>query len=273
MSKPREKQNLHCNRCGRETAHRVIREYRRRATEAEKHWREFVIDSETGLRGCWGLVSYRFLMAECAGCGEVQFLRGSEYELDFESVPYSVLGVEACGEDPWARVELVSFPPRVRRRPPEWLAEIKPWPEWVLSRLDPRQREELGDGRLPEAAIGLIEEVYRALNDDCPRLAVMGMRSIIDVVCQHKLGDIGGFQRKLESLVNGEFISSRDRDILASAVEAGHAVIHRGHEPSRSMTDKVFDIVESMLHRMYYQPILAKGLSETTPNLQRNRRT
>lgn len=132
------------------------------------------------------------------------------------------------------------YPPRVSRQIPRWLYD------------------------LPETFRGLLQESYVALHAGSKRLAVMGARALADLFMTQKVGDVGTFQNKLDALVDEGLLSSQDRRILDDALEAGHAVSHRGHLPKDSHVNLVFDIVENLLQRMV---LVTKtpALAEETP--------
>lgn len=85
----------------------------------------------------------------------------------------------------------------------------------------------------------------------------MGARPLVDALMNETLGDIGGFQQKLDELVKQGYLSSQNRISLEAALDAGHAVVHRGHAPKEDDINLVFDIVENML-----QPLILKKKSE-----------
>jgi hypothetical protein len=107
--------------------------------------------------------------------------------------------------------------------------------------------------KLPTDLKDLLNESYVALQSGSKRLAIMGARSLVDLFMTSALGDIGGFQQKLDGLVKDGYLSKKNRDILETALEAGHAVVHRGHELQTDDVDLVFDIVENLLHTMVLQ--------------------
>ena len=121
-------------------------------------------------------------------------------------------------------VEVTFYPPQIARRAPAWL------------------------GDLPATIGDLLMEVYAALHNDSRRLAMMGVRAIIDIVMNSRVGDVGGFARKLDAMVASGFVSDRNRKVLEAALDAGHAAAHRGHEVSVQDADLVMDILENLLH-------------------------
>ncbi len=115
------------------------------------------------------------------------------------------------------------YPPPIARRQPAWLND------------------------LPDEFKSLILETYSSLHADSKRLALMGARALVDLFMNKTVGDIGGFAVKLNKLVEEGYLSTKDREILEPALDVGHAVSHRGHEPSKEDVNLVFDIVENLI--------------------------
>jgi hypothetical protein len=67
-------------------------------------------------------------------------------------------------------------------------------------------------------------------------------------------------------------ISELQVGVLYAAFDAGSAAAHRGHSPSREDTNSLLDITESLLRRVYIDPMherqharAAADLTERTP--------
>jgi hypothetical protein len=114
------------------------------------------------------------------------------------------------------------FPPPVSRDMPDW------------------------SGRLGAEERDLLKEVYVALHADSRRLAMMGVRTLVDIVMNRE-GDLGSFGAGLNALVTRGLIGTRQRDVLRAALDVGDAAAHRGHRPSRDDVNTVIDIVEHLL--------------------------
>ena len=162
----------------------------------------------------------------CRGCGEVSLRRG-----------------EWCSEDdPMAQRPSTYFPPRVSRHKPAWANRLA----------------------MPDEYAGLLDEIYVALHADSRRLAAMGARALIDAYIRRRVSDQGNFTKGLKKLVDRNFISDTQREIVFSAVDAGHASAHRGHCPSANDFSVVIDIVENLIHNeLLADP--AAALRQTTP--------
>ncbi|WP_229217419.1 DUF4145 domain-containing protein [Massilia forsythiae] len=155
--------------------------------------------------------------------------------------------VEWCSEDwPGETYEPTFFPPRVSRRKPAWLGR---------------------DG-VESIYVGMLDEVYAALHADSRRLAMMGARAVIDVVIGRAVGDQGNFSKGLDALEKGDLIGKRDRKIIAAAIDAGSAAMHRGHQPTVDDLNVVIDIVERMIQAEILEA-KAKELAATTPPRKR----
>lgn len=97
----------------------------------------------------------------------------------------------------------------------------------------------------------LIREIYLALSAECPTLAVMGARTLVDKLLTESLGDIGGFQQKLNAAVDHGVFTRGVAENVAAAVEVGHAASHRGYAPTQQEVFDVLEIVEHCLQASY----------------------
>jgi hypothetical protein len=122
-------------------------------------------------------------------------------------------------------------PPRLWRRPPNWITS--------LQEHDPDLK-------------GLLHEVYSATNDKQVRLLSMGVRSALDHVMTKILGaDMGSFSAKLDEMVRRNHITSKQRENLATVIDAGSASTHRGFRPPRQLLDEMLAVMESIIRDHY----------------------
>lgn len=160
----------------------------------------------------------------CQGCGEVT-LRQQEW----------------CSEDHPPGPTTSFFPPRVARQTPTWL--------WSID---------------DEEILGLLKEVYVALQADARRLAMMGCRAILDRLMVQAVGDVGSFTKKLDRMVGEHLLSQADRDVLDAAVDAGSASAHRGYQPTPRVLGHVVSIVEHSVQATLL-PEVAEEIKAKTP--------
>lgn len=146
-------------------------------------------------------------LLECRGCEEATLLRT----------------IWCSEDDPEDGPSETYFPPRVSRRRPTWFDE------------------------LPSEYAGLLKEIYTALDADSRRLAMMGLRAVIDLFMARKLEGSSGFAGGLRQLVAQNYLTTRSLEIVEAAVEAGHASAHRAHNPTAIQVNAVMDIVENLI--------------------------
>lgn len=118
---------------------------------------------------------------------------------------------------------------------------------------------------LPDDVRALLTETYVAQRIGLRALVVMGVRAAIDMTCNHLVGDVGGFDKKLDALRDAALISEVQRHALGVVVQVGHASAHRGHVPDVGDVGDVLDILERMLKAHYLDPRTAERLRHVTP--------
>jgi hypothetical protein len=85
------------------------------------------------------------------------------------------------------------------------------------------------------------------------------------MVMVEKIGDVGRFDQKLNELEKAGFVSSKNREVLAAALDAGSAAAHRGYAATPAEVNIVMDIVENMLQAVYVLHDAAQKLKKSTP--------
>lgn len=147
--------------------------------------------------------------------------------------------VEDCTD--FKEVREKHYPPRHFRSLPQWSFQL------------PGQFQEL------------IQEIYTAFYAECLSLAAMGTRTLIDLMLLEMLGDVGGFEAKLEEAVRQGLLTKEKIDTISSAVEAGHAASHRGYRPTKEQFDDVLEIVEHALKERYVLQGASRRLNGIVP--------
>ena len=62
----------------------------------------------------------------------------------------------------------------------------------------------------------------------------MGIRALLEQVMIAKVGDIRGFNKKLDAFQEAGFISSLQRDAMRATLDVGDAAMHRAFKPTES---------------------------------------
>ncbi|WP_415878554.1 DUF4145 domain-containing protein [Methylomonas sp. TEB] len=109
----------------------------------------------------------------------------------------------------------------------------EPFPQWTHD--------------LEETYMVLFWEVYQAAALGLNSLAMMGIRAIIDKFALDKIGDIGGFAKKLNTLLNAKIINADQHALLEVVVDAGNASAHRGYKPDNNHVKICLQIIEQLI--------------------------
>jgi hypothetical protein len=175
-----------------------------------------------------------YQMVKCGGCGTFSMRREtwcSEWTDDHGR--------------PEGKVDY--FPPRLFRKIPAWHADLQTY--------------------LPaEKTISdLLQEIYVALQNDLRRLAAMGIRSLLEHMMIDKVSDQGSFKKNITKFKDSGFISSVQMNFIETALEAGHASIHRDFKPTVAVLISLIDISESLVQVLYIQEHQAAAIKATVP--------
>jgi hypothetical protein len=117
-----------------------------------------------------------------------------------------------------------------------------------------------------DAPIGAVMmEVYQAVDGGQSRLAAMGIRALLEQVMIQKVGDLQGFNAKLDAFQNAGFISAIQRDAMRATLDVGDAAMHRGFVPTEKDLTLALDIVEGVLAPIYDHRTEAEKMSDRVP--------
>lgn len=130
--------------------------------------------------------------------------------------------------------ENFQWPPKVSRRKPKWMTDL------IL--LENINNPFKGD---------FLHEIYAALASDNLRLAVLGIRALLEQIMVESVQDQGNFRANLAKFEAEGFISKIQRAAIEPVVEAGHASMHRGFKASRDEVEVIMDVVENLLESIY----------------------
>jgi Domain of unknown function (DUF4145) len=135
------------------------------------------------------------------------------------------------------------FPSPASRKVPDWLYE----------------------GNIARPLARLLHEIYQAVRGGQFRLAIMGVRALIEQVMIKKVGDNGSFVKNLDAFQQAGYVSLVQRDALNDILDAGHAAIHRAYEPKTKDIQIALDITEGIMAAIFVHTNAAKELSERVP--------
>jgi len=174
-------------------------------------------------------------LLKCCGCDSVQLRHKSLNSEDYD---------HQTGQH---FVTTRYYPPPSFRKPPKWLSDLTFVCDFDSSIED------------------LIREIYIALQNDGPRLAVMGIRALLETVMIDKVTDQGTFAKNLSAFEKEGFISPKQRSVLEPVLEAGHATMHRSYKPKKKEVALLMDITENIIETIYVNEYRARGLTNKFP--------
>ncbi|MGU7854956.1 DUF4145 domain-containing protein [Burkholderia orbicola] len=179
--------------------------------------------------------SYIYKTIQCRGCDGVQL--------------YEIWDYPGGGD-------VTQYPPPMYRRSPKWL--------WQLS-----------DFASPGGGYfySVIREIYVGLQNNQPHLVAMGVRAVLEHVMIDNVGDNGNFVKNLDKFYEKNHISKHQYEGLQTALNIGHAAIHRGHTPTHDQLVFVVDILEQLIQGIYVNSRQGKSAAEGIPERTKAQKT
>lgn len=177
-----------------------------------------------------------YQMLKCCGCDSVK-LRHTNWM----SESYDEFGRPYVDEN--------YYPPATSRPEPKWLNSLS-----RVLRSEERQ-----------FIVGLLKEIYSALHNNSRRLAVMGVRALLEHIMVIEVGDQGTFTNNLNEFQTKGNLSTRQRELIEPILDAGHATMHRGFHPTIEDVITVVEIAESLVETTYVHSQKASKLKSRVP--------
>lgn len=166
-----------------------------------------------------------------------------EYDTYEEACKYSLVECDGCEDislhTEWRNnvnpeSEHSQWPPKISRKPPKWLVDL-----FLAENIgNPYKREFLG-------------EIYIALKNNCLRLAVIGIRALLEQIMIESVGDQKTFNKNLEKFEADGYISKLQREAITPVIEAGHASMHRGFKANKDDVEALIDVLENVIESIY----------------------
>ncbi len=149
-----------------------------------------------------------------------------------------------CSEYAPGETTITYHPPRVTRRKPDWIDKL--------------------EDRAPDL-FELLSEVYAAANYGHHRLLAMGIRSVMDQVMTRLVGDIGGFEQKLDALVEQRIISEGQRALFDTVIDGASAAAHRNYKPPWDLLDNMLTLTEFIVNQTYISGPMLEAAKKHIP--------
>ena len=166
-----------------------------------------------------------YYLAECDGCENITLL--IESDSNSQSGTYTT-----------------QYPPLTIRREPPWLVSLL-----LLEQIDNPFKYDF------------MREIYVALRSNNLRLAVIGIRALLEQIMIEKVGDNRSFQANLNKFESEGYISRIQKEAIEPVLEAGHASIHRGFKATKEDVIHLMDITENVIESIYINNLKSERLN------------
>lgn len=130
--------------------------------------------------------------------------------------------------------DISQWPPKISRSQPKWMADLF----FSENINNPFKRE-------------FLREIYVSLESNNFRLAVLGIRALLEQIMVESVEDQGSFVGNLDKFEADGYISKFQREALKPVIEAGHASMHRGFKASKNEVETIMDVVENLIESIY----------------------
>lgn len=113
---------------------------------------------------------------------------------------------------------------------------------------------------LPFGVSGIYDETHAALCNKQPILAGIGMRALIEAVCQEEQAAGRNLEQKIDDLVTLEVLTKSEAEMLHGTRILGNTAAHEVKPYSEVMLGDAMDVVEHLLTNVYILPFAAEKL-------------
>lgn len=170
-----------------------------------------------------------YTMLRCLGCDTVSLLHESWNSRE-------------TGPNGECKIEERRYPPAAQRREPTWNYPLNGFPM------------QMGY---------FLKEIYIALHNQSHRLCAIGIRALLEDIMIHTVGEQGTIGRNIDAFLTKGYVASHSADdFRVRVIGAGHAAMHRGHEPARSDIEALLDITEALIASIYVHPRQLRKMTE-----------
>ena len=127
---------------------------------------------------------------------------------------------------------------------------------------------------LPNKVRSVYEETLKALSNKAPILAAIGIRAVVEAVCNDKGCTTENLEKSIDRLVEKGHLASDQADFLHLQRFMGNAAAHEIAAPEKAELGAALDIAENLLINLYVLPVLAQKMEKSQTQLAaRNTRT
>jgi hypothetical protein len=164
-----------------------------------------------------------YQIIQCQGCKTISFRKTSSNSEDYEPISY----------DEYEHVVYEDLYP---------------------SRIEGRKGLEKEAHYLPSKVQRIYSETLQALNSKSPILAGIGLRALVETVCQEKAATGGNLLQKIDDLIAKSVLTPAGAQILHKIRTLGNAAAHEVKPHSEKQLGLAMDVIEHLLTDVYILP-------------------
>ena len=124
---------------------------------------------------------------------------------------------------------------------------------------------------IPADVMKMYEETLSALNAAALTLAGGGLRATVEAICRNQGIRIGTLEKKIDSLVQKQLLTSSQAELLHEERYIGNAALHEMTTPSAADIEDGLQIVEGLINTIYILPEKAKRLKKVREKAARKK--
>jgi hypothetical protein len=113
---------------------------------------------------------------------------------------------------------------------------------------------------LPQAVSRIYDETHSALSNKQPILAGVGIRALVETVCNEKAAAGSSLESKIDDLVTKGVLTQTGAETLHSMRILGNEAAHEVKPHSETTLNLAMDVVEHLLNDVYVLPAATKAL-------------
>jgi len=111
-----------------------------------------------------------------------------------------------------------------------------------------------GLAHIPGGVRRVYEETHSTLAADNPILGTVGIRAVVEAVCNNKNAKGRSLVEKIDDLVKQGWLSQKEAEFLHKSRVLGNVAAHELKPPDSTMLQTALDIIETLLKTVYVLP-------------------
>lgn len=123
---------------------------------------------------------------------------------------------------------------------------------------------------LPQAVSRIYDETHSALSNKQPILAGVGIRALVETVCNEKAAVGYSLENKIDDLVTKGVLTQTGAETLHSMRILGNEAAHEVKPHSEETLNLAMDVVEHLLNDVYILPAATKALPKRNTSSTRS---